>query len=71
MLQKKLRFNHYVNYIANSEDADIVIVGVPGGVVPISNKLFDFGIMNYMVANAVKPDYVILNTGFVVTTIIM
>lgn len=36
-----MRFNHYVNYIANSEDADIVIVGVPGGVVPISNKLFD------------------------------
>lgn len=64
--EKIVRFNHYVNYIANSEDADIVIVGVPGGVVPISNKLFDdFGIMNYMVANAVKPDYVILNTGFV------
>ena len=43
-----------------------MIIGVPGGVVPISNKLFDdFGLMNYMVANAVKPDYVILNTGFV------
>ena len=37
-----------MNYIANSEDADIVIVGVPGGVVPISNKLFDdFGTVSY------------------------
>ena len=26
--EKIVRFNHYVNYIANSEDADIVIVGV-------------------------------------------
>lgn len=64
--EKILKFNQYVNYISNSEDSDVVIIGVPGGVVPISNKLFDdYGLMNYMVANAVKPDYVILNTGFV------
>lgn len=64
--EKIVKFNQYVNYISNSEESDVIIIGVPGGVVPISNKLFDdFGLMNYMVANAVKPDYVILNTGFV------
>lgn len=64
--EKIIRFNHYVNAIANSEDSDIVIIGVPGGVVPISSKMLDdFGLMNYMVANAVKPDYVILNTSYV------
>lgn len=64
--EKIVRFNQYVNYIANTEDSDVVIIGVPGGVVPISNKMLDdFGVMNYMVANAVKPDYVILNIGFV------
>lgn len=64
--EKIVGFNHYINYIVDAEGSDIVIVGVPGGVFPLSNKLFDdFGIMNYMVANAVKPDYVILNTGFV------
>ena len=64
--EKILMFNQYVNYIASAEDPDIIIIGVPGGIVPISNKVYDdFGLMNYMVSNAVKPDYVILNTGFV------
>lgn len=64
--EKIIKFNQYVNYIVNSEDPDVVIIGVPGGIVPISSKMFDdFGLMNYMVSNAIKPDYVILNTGFV------
>lgn len=64
--EKILMFNQYVNYIANAEDPDVIIIGVPGGIVPISSKVYDdFGLMNYMVSNAVKPDYVILNTGFV------
>ncbi|MDE7321412.1 MAG: TIGR04066 family peptide maturation system protein [Lachnospiraceae bacterium] len=61
-----VRFNHYVNRIVTSEDSDVVIIGVPGGVAPISDKVYDdFGLTNYMIAQAVNPDYVILNMGFV------
>lgn len=63
---KIVMFNHYVNHIVAEEQSDAVVIGVPGGVAPISDKrLDDFGIMNYMVANAVKPDYVVLNMGCV------
>lgn len=58
-----IKFNHYVHEIANTEEADVIVIGVPGGLVPYNEKyLNDFGYLNFMVANAVKPDYVVLAT---------
>ena len=64
--QQIILFNHYLNRIINKENPDVVIVGVPGGVLPLSDKLLDdFGLLNFLISNAVTPDYVILNTGYV------
>lgn len=61
-----IKFNHYVYEIANTEEADAIVIGVPGGLAPYNEKyLNDFGYLNFMVANAVKPDYVVLATACV------
>lgn len=63
---KILKFNHYVDELARKEDGDVIIIGVPGGIAPHNDKyLNDFGFFNFMVANAIRPDYVILNTAYV------
>ena len=59
-------FNHYIYEISKSESADAIIIGVPGGLMPYSEKYNnDFGYLNFMVSNAITPDYVILATTYV------
>lgn len=61
--QKILSFNHYVKYLEIRDKPDLIIIGIPGGILPISNKFpADFGIMLYEISHAVTPDYVILST---------
>ena len=62
-VQKIIKFNEYVYDVQCKLNPDIVIVGIPGGVMPLSDMYpGDFGILSYMASNAVHPDYVILST---------
>ncbi|WDV45618.1 TIGR04066 family peptide maturation system protein [Clostridiaceae bacterium M8S5] len=57
---KIIRLNYTIYREVMREKADIVIVGVPGGVLPISKEHpGDFGEFAYMITNAVKPDITI------------
>lgn len=57
-----LLFRKYVKYIELKEQPDIIVIGIPGGIMGINKKHhFDFGMTAYMVSQAVEPDYVIMN----------
>lgn len=58
-IDKILMFNDYI-YSLISKDADVLIIGVPGGIMPVSPKhCFDYGIYAYEIACACSPDYVV------------
>ena len=60
---KIIYFNHLIKGIEMAEDPDVIVVGLPGGALPI-NKDFPngFGILTYLVSQALKPDYVIMSS---------
>ncbi|WP_313559680.1 TIGR04066 family peptide maturation system protein [Ruminiclostridium cellobioparum] len=61
-IQKIIFFNNYVKSIEITEKPDIFIIGVPGGIIPINDVLYqDFGILAYQISCAVKPDVCILS----------
>lgn len=54
---KIINFNHYVKKLEENEKPDIIIIGVPGGIMPVSEKHSEyFGIMAFEVFNAIKND---------------
>lgn len=60
--RKILLFRKYVKYIEQQEQPDIIIIGIPGGIMSVNRKYhFDFGMTTYMVSHAVEPDYVIMS----------
>ncbi len=60
--KKILTFNRLVKDIEKKENPDVIIVGVPEGVIPIGKVLNNnFGVIPYLVCNAVKPDTTILS----------
>jgi hypothetical protein len=60
--RKVLSFNVYVNSLVAKEQPDILLVGVPGETMELSEKhKMNFGILASAVFNAVKPDVSILN----------
>lgn len=62
---KIIAFNHYVQQIAITEQPDVIIIGAPGGIIPINNNNTNhFGLIPYMISNAVKTDITILSTYF-------
>jgi peptide maturation system protein (TIGR04066 family) len=63
---KIIFFNNYVKQIETNENPDIIIIGIPSGIASY-NGLFNnnFGIICYEVAQAVKPDYVIVTGNYV------
>lgn len=61
--EKILRFNNYVMELEGEEHPDLFLIGIPGEVTPFSARLvFDFGITMFEICQAMRPDYVILNT---------
>ncbi|MCX7921764.1 MAG: TIGR04066 family peptide maturation system protein [Clostridia bacterium] len=59
---KIIMFNHFIKHIELTEKPDVVIVGIPGGVIPFNNKFTNnFGILAYEISNAVTPDASILS----------
>lgn len=50
-------FNKYVHDLVVENKSDIVIIGVPGGITPLSNyDVVDFGEMAFLITNAITPD---------------
>ncbi|MCX7923054.1 MAG: TIGR04066 family peptide maturation system protein [Clostridia bacterium] len=59
---KVLLFNDYIKKIELEEVPDIIILGVPGGIMPVHENSTDgFGILHYEVFQAVTPDAAILS----------
>ncbi|MDE7423850.1 MAG: TIGR04066 family peptide maturation system protein [Lachnospiraceae bacterium] len=60
--KKILMYNHYLKWIEQSEKPDVILIGIPGGIMPDSKKQVGyFGITSYEILNAVNPDYFILS----------
>lgn len=58
---KILNFNRFINYISLDEKPDVIIIGVPGGIYPYDDVFHnDFGIINYIVSNAISSDFTVL-----------
>lgn len=58
--KKILYFNAICKNIEYFENPDILIIGVPGGIVPYNNTFTNFfGILPYEVSQAVEPDYIV------------
>ena len=59
--QKIILFKKYVKHIEMQEQPDLIVIGIPGGIMAINKKHhFDFGMTAYMVSQAVEADYVIM-----------
>lgn len=60
--KKIVMFNHYVKNIEISEEPDLIIIGIPGGLLPINNQFTNkFGMMAYEISRAITPDAAILS----------
>lgn len=60
-----LFFNRYLKFIEKKEKPDVILVGIPGVIMPCTSKITgDFGILAEKVFRAASPDYFILNTFF-------
>lgn len=59
--RKIIYFNHFVYNLVKKEMPDIIILGIPGGIVPISMRLHQhFGLLAYEIGCAIQTDYTIL-----------
>lgn len=60
--EKIYRFNKYIRDIEKKEQSDIIIVGVPGGIMPYNEKFpGHFGITMFEVMQAIRPDILIMS----------
>lgn len=60
--EKILGFNQWIKQIEKEEHPDVIIIGVPGGIMPYSERFPEyFGITMYEVMQAVKPDILIMS----------
>ena len=63
--KKILLFNHFVKSIETKENPDLIVIGVPVGLYPLSNYFTNkFGAAAYQISQALKPDAVILSTYY-------
>lgn len=63
--EKPLLFNKYVKDIEEKEKPDVIIVGVPGGIMPIDKKNTNrFGMLAYQMSCALSADITVLCNHF-------
>ncbi len=59
-VNKVLMFNRFIKEIEETEEPDIIIIGVPGGIMPFNRKITNkFGLLAYEISQAITPDVVI------------
>jgi len=64
-VDKIIMFNRYIKEIETDQNPDILIIGIPGGIMKVSNEYTNkFGIYAYEISQAVEPDYVIMSTFY-------
>jgi peptide maturation system protein (TIGR04066 family) len=62
---KIIMFNRFIKTIEEKENPDLIIIGIPGGVMPINKEFTErFGILAYLTSQAVKPDATVLSLLF-------
>jgi peptide maturation system protein (TIGR04066 family) len=60
--QKVIAFNNFIKEIEKEENPDLLIIGIPGGVMPVIAGIHNhFGILHVEVSAALEPDNVIYN----------
>lgn len=60
--EKIIAYNNYIKFLSEMDKPDIFILGVPGGILPITRRQPEhFGVSAFEVFNSVKPDYMIFN----------
>ncbi len=60
--EKVINLNHFVKILEEKENPDIIVVGIPGGIMPIINKTHNqYGILHIEVSSALEPDSIIFN----------
>ena len=64
-VKKILMFNRYIWEVEVNEEPDIIIIGLPGGIIPFNNNFTNrFGILAIEASLAVKPDVAVLSIPF-------
>lgn len=64
--EKIVFFNRYIKEIERRENPDVIIIGVPGAILPVNEKFKgDFGIMAFEISRAVTPDATVLCSNYV------
>lgn len=59
-VNKVLMFNRFIKKIEKNEEPDIIIIGVPGGIMPLNKEFTNkFGLLAFEISQAVVPDVVI------------
>lgn len=59
---KIILYNHFVKKIEEEEKPEVIIIGVPGEIMPISKvQPGHFGIHAFQIFNAVNPDFLIMS----------
>lgn len=59
--RKIIKWNHFVKWIEENEDPDVILIGVPGGVLKETETMIqEYGLTAYEMSAAVPPDYVYL-----------
>ncbi len=62
---KILAFNHYIKDMENTEKPDVIIIGIPGGAMRLSENFAGrFGITAYEISQAVSADAVVFSTYY-------
>jgi peptide maturation system protein (TIGR04066 family) len=61
-IEKVLKLNAFIKEIEERENPDVIIIGIPDGIMPLTQKHhFNFGIPAYEICCAVNPDFTILS----------
>ncbi|MCS4481257.1 TIGR04066 family peptide maturation system protein [Clostridium botulinum] len=61
--EKVIYFNNFIKDIELNDNSDVIIIGIPGGIMPFNDKYTNgFGILAYEISQAVKPDAAVFTT---------
>lgn len=63
--KKVVIFNRYIKEIENKEKPDVIIIGIPGGIMEFNDEFTNrFGILAFEVSHAVTPDVSVLSIPY-------
>lgn len=61
--KKVILFNRFVRMIEKAENPDVIIIGIPGGIMPYDDDMTNkFGLAAYMISNAIEPDAAVFSS---------